>query len=171
VKRSRLAENERERVAEVFEEHRRYIEGVAVSQVGRDAAPDVVQEVGVIMCRSLNGLRDPGAIRAYLYRVTVNAARMIRRTNLRHDRTREALEVYERAEQAVAHPDEHIRDNERREAFREALEDLKPRDKRLICDDLDGRRILTSDSTRRMALSRARVRLRDLLRNDPRFKL
>ncbi len=74
--RQALSDAERQRVAEVFETHGRLIEGVALSQVHGDRAEaaEVVQDVAVLVCRHLNGLRDPAAIRSWLYQVTVRAA-------------------------------------------------------------------------------------------------
>lgn len=75
--RPRLSEVEAARVADVFTEHRRLIESVAVAQVNgdREAAAEIVQDVGLRLARHLHRLRSPEALTTWLYRLTVNAAR------------------------------------------------------------------------------------------------
>lgn len=72
-----LSDADRARVAEVFEDNRRFIEAVATSQVNGDQAEaaEIVQEVAVRLCRRLARLRSPAALQSWIYRMTINAAR------------------------------------------------------------------------------------------------
>lgn len=83
-----LTEAETGRVAEVFETHRRFIESVAAAQVNGDhtEAVEIVQAVAVRLCRRLGGFRGSADLRTWLYRVTVNAARDRRRSQVREAR-------------------------------------------------------------------------------------
>jgi RNA polymerase sigma factor (sigma-70 family) len=168
--RHRLTEADRRRIGAVFEEHRGFIEAVAIRHAGVDQAPDVVAEVGVRLCQSLNGLRARDAIRTWIYRVTVSAAHDLHRDQARLARARAQLETLTSPHESVVEPDEYLRDQQRRDAFMEALNRLKSRDKTLICnmcalDDVSG-----TSSADRVALHRARQRLREQLLRDPRLR-
>jgi RNA polymerase sigma factor (sigma-70 family) len=169
MNRSRLTSPDRERVGRVFEQHRGYVEALAVQHAGVDDAPDVVAEVGLRLCQSLNGLRDPEAIRTWIYRLTVSCARDLHRDRSRLARTREQLTAFSAPETSVVEPDEYIRDQQRRDAFLEALDRLRSRDKRLICNSLGLGGVSVSNGADRVALSRARQRLREQLLRDPRL--
>jgi RNA polymerase sigma factor (sigma-70 family) len=169
MSRGRLKAADRERIADVFEQHRGFVEAVAIQHAGRDDAPDVVAEVGLRLCTSLNGLREPDALRAWIYRVTVSAARDLHKQRVRLERTREAVQAVSSPSDAILEPDEYLRDNRRRDAFLEALNRLKNRDRRLICNSLGLERVSVSDGADRVALHRARQRLREALLTDPRL--
>lgn len=169
MKRERLTAADRRRIADVFEQHRGYVEALAIQHAGRDQAGDVVAEVALRLCTSLNGLREPAAIRSWIYRVTVSAARDLHRDQARLDRTRDAIAVSSSPTDRVEHPDEYVRDVRRRDAFRDALDRLKGRDRRLICNSLGLGEVSVSDSADRVALHRARNRLREVLLQDPRL--
>jgi RNA polymerase sigma-70 factor, ECF subfamily len=165
----RLKAADRERIGEVFEEHRGFVEAVAIQHAGREDAPDVVAEVGLRLCTGLNGLRDATAIRSWIFRVTVSAARDLHQDRARQDRAREALTAVTSPSDAVLEPDEYVRDAQRRDAFMEALNRLRSRDRRLICNSLGLDRVPVSDGADRVALHRARQRLREALLTDPRL--
>jgi len=167
--RVRLNEADRKRIGDVFAQHRGFVEAVAVQEVGHDEAPDVVAEVGLRLCQSMNGLRDPGAIRTWIYRVTVSVARDTHADRARFERTRDRLAAFTNPHEAVVDPDEHLRNARRHEAFTDALNRLKSHDKTLICHSLGlGTVYVAHDATDRRALSRARQRLRAYLIRDPR---
>lgn len=167
--RTRLTAADRRRIATTFETHRGFVEAVAVQHVGREDAAEVVAEVALRLCTSLNGLREPEAIRTWIYRVTVSAARDLHTDRTRLSRTREAVAAATLPTDRVEHPDEYVRDNRRRDAFVEALNRLKTRDRRLICNSLGLEGVRVSDSADRVALHRARQRLREVLLQDPRL--
>jgi RNA polymerase sigma factor (sigma-70 family) len=163
-KQAKLTARDRDRIGRVWEDHRGYVEALAVQHAGREHAGDVVAEVGLRLCTHLNGLRDRQAIRTWIYRVTVSAARDLYQDQARQAHAREQLEAFAGTGQAVVVPDEHVRDGRRRDAFLEALERLKTRDKRLICNSLGLKGVpVVLGGADRVALSRARQRLRDLL--------
>lgn len=167
--RSRLTAGDRQRIGRVFEEHRPFVEAVAVQHAGRDAAADVVAEVGLRLCTSLNGVRDPEAIRGWIYRVTISVSRDLHADRARLERARGALAAVTTPHESVMDPDDEIRASRRRDAFRDALERLRSRDKTLICHTLGLNRVPVPDAADRKALSRARQRLRTILQTDPRL--
>jgi RNA polymerase sigma factor (sigma-70 family) len=169
MKRARLTAADRRRIGDVFEAHRGFVEAVATQHVGREDAPDVVAEVGLRLCTSLNGLREPDAIKTWIFRVTVSVSRDLHRSRARLDRSREALEASHAPHSAVVEPDEYVRDERRRDAFLEALNRLKRRDRRLICNSLGLDAVSVPDSADRVALFRAKQRLREVLLRDPRL--
>lgn len=125
-----LTDCQRQRVAAVFAEHQRFIESVALSQVHGDRAEaaDVTQDVAVVICRHLDGLTEPAAIRSWLYQVTVRTAR---------DRYRAAMLERSGRQQmtARAEPDEVVDLNdcvlarERRRLLRVAVQALPQRER------------------------------------------
>lgn len=167
--RTRLTAADRDRIGGVFETHRGYVEALAVQHAGREHAAEVVAEVGLRLCTSLNGLREPAAIRVWIYRVTLNAIRDLHADGLRLERTREAVAASTLPSDAIENPDEYVRDARRRDAFLEALNRLKSRDRTLICNELGLRRDYVSDGADRVALHRARQRLREIVLQDQRI--
>lgn len=168
--RARLTESERQHVGSVFDEHRGFVEAVAIQHAGRDDAPEVVALVGLRLCQSLNGLRDRDAIRTWIFRVTVSAARDVQRDRRRFDDTRAHVAAVTTPTSAVLDPDDIVREGQRRDALRQALNRLKSREKTLICNSLDLDRVFVSGTADRVALSRARRRLRTFLQSDPRMR-
>jgi DNA-directed RNA polymerase specialized sigma24 family protein len=165
----RLTEADRERIGDVFETHRGFVEAIAVQQVGRDDAGDVVAQVGLRLCQSLNGLRDPQAVRTWIYRVTVSVAKTFQRDRGRLERTREQIAAFTPAPPVVV-PDAVVQEGQRRDALTEALNRLKCRERRLICNTLASDVVFVPSGADRVALSRARSRLRNFLINDPRLR-
>lgn len=90
-----LTDTEATQVGEVFDTHARFIEAVARrhSRAPQDV-PDIVQSVGVQICRTLRGFRGDAGITTWLYRVTVNTAIDNWRLERRQlEKVREALQV------------------------------------------------------------------------------
>lgn len=161
--RARLSAGDRDRIGRVFEEHRPFVEAVAVQHAGRDDAADVVAEVGLRLCTALNGLREPGAVRAWIYRVTIAAARDHHRARARFARTRDAVAASVHEHEAVEDPDDLVHQAERSARLTAALDRLKSREKSLICHSLGHASVSVLDAADRQALSRARRRLREWL--------
>lgn len=87
-----LTEAEAAHVGQVFDAHHGFIEAVARRHTRsvQDVA-DVVQTVGVQVCRRLSGFRGQAGITTWLYRVTVNAAIDGWRSEQRLVKARQAL--------------------------------------------------------------------------------
>lgn len=159
-----LNEAERERVADVFQSHRGFVESVAARHVAHPQdVPDVVQAVAVQVCRGLNGFRDEAQLTTWLYRVTVNTARTHFRRERRQARAVEAIQCQPAPEPAVD-PDEQVIMGERSQALHDALERLQPDRSQALRDQMSGCSVI-SDRTKRYW---ARRDLRDLLAGDPR---
>lgn len=159
--RRRLTVDQRDHVRATFEEYRGYVEAVATQHVGAEHAPDVVGEVGLRLCRSLNGLREPSAVRAWVYRVTVSAARDHYRKQERLERTREHLAATSSEYEAVVDPDVEVARAQQRSDFYKALDRLKGSEKTAIRNALLGSVVF--GGTERVALTRAKARLRTIL--------
>lgn len=163
-----LSEAEAERAADVFTTHQRFVENVARQYApGPDHVPDIVQQVGLQVCKGLNGYRGDAELKTWLYRVTVNVARDHYRAERRHLlRPREAVAA-EPMPEPVIDPDEQAHVGERLQALHDAVERLKPLYRHLMRDEMTGTAVLSS---RKHARHRARQRLRDLLTDDPRLE-
>ncbi len=120
------------RVAEVFETHRRFVEAIAMTEVNGDRAEaaEIVQDVAVRLCRHLNGLRDPAAIRSWIYKLTVHTARD-RRDSRRSEGA--ALDRYQTAPAPVpiVDPDQVVLDGQRRRLLSGVIQRL-PTTERLV---------------------------------------
>lgn len=136
-----LTEEARARVADVFESNRRYIEAIAIQQVGGDhtEAAEVVQDVALRLCRKLQTFRHSAALRTWLYRVTVNAARDRMAAVRRRSRGRVDLEddEMERARleanpAAILDPDDHVTERERRDLVARAVAGLPLRERQVL---------------------------------------
>jgi len=70
---------------EIYVRHAAYVAGLVGRVIGRNhEVPDVVQDVFLIAHRRLSGVRDPGAVRAWLGRIAVReASRRLRWRRLR----------------------------------------------------------------------------------------
>lgn len=163
-----LSPTERARVAEVFVDHRQFVENVARQYApGPQDVPDIVQAVGVQVCRSLAGFRGQCQLRTWLFRVTVNTARKHyhkERTEFR--RPVEEMTTYGPSELVESDQDAHVQTGERLAALRAAVERLKPFYRQLIREELTGDGVLTH---RKSSRHRARQRLKALLAEDPRL--
>lgn len=87
-----LTPDEADRVGLIFEEYGGLIESVARRHTrSAQDVPDVVQHVGLQVCRNLAGFQGRSGITTWLYRVTVNASIDTWRDGQRIERVREAL--------------------------------------------------------------------------------
>lgn len=162
--RAPLEPDDAELVGRVFEAHRAYVEAVAIRYVGFADAPEIVAEVGLRLCQSLNGVRAPGAIRGWILRATVNAARDWQRDRAKTWRTLAAAAIFERPDSAICDPEADLERAERARRLRAAVDRLNPSEKTAIRHTL-GLHSVSSDKNgaERAANSRARAKLRALL--------
>lgn len=162
-----LSEAEAERAADVFTTHQRFVENVARRYApGPDHVPDIVQQVGLQVCKGLNGYRGDAEVKTWLYRVTVNVARDHYQAERRHLlRPREAV-MAEPVPEPVIDPDEQAQIGERLQALHDAVERLKPLHRQLMREEISGSGVL---SIRKTTRQRARQQLRKLLSDDPRL--
>lgn len=81
----------------LFRRYSSYVAAVAHRLLGRDEeVDDTIQEVFLVAVRSLKSVRDPGAIRGWLARITVRTARQrLRKRRLRAFLGLDAPVVYE----------------------------------------------------------------------------
>lgn len=163
-----LTEAERDRVADVFTQHQRFVENVArLHAPAPDHVPDIVQAVAVQVCRGLNGYRGESELKTWLFRVTVNTAR----TYYRRERSqvlapREAVLAQPMVE-PIVDPDAQVAEAERADALHEAIDQLTPFHRNLMRNQLRGALVeLGSKASRH----RARRQLRQLLADDPRLE-
>lgn len=165
-RRDQLTEAEAARVADVFTTHHRFLEHVARQHApSPDHVPDIVQAVGIQVCRGLNSFRDEANLTTWLYRVTVNTARTYYRREKRHLLAVEAATNYPDPD-TVLDPDDQLVEGRRRAALSEALDRMKPLHQQLIREELAGAGVL---SCRKSSRHRARRQLRQLLADDPRL--
>jgi RNA polymerase sigma-70 factor, ECF subfamily len=141
---------------------------------------DVFQDTLLAAYQSLEGLRDPAAVRSWLFRVAANACRMRRRKN--GPRREVGLDEHFAAENAVLEvpdeaarrPDDEAARTEMHRAISAALLQL-PTEQRLVVllRDVEGlstretaEALSVSPPAVKMRLLRARARLRELLGED-----
>lgn len=189
-----LTDAEATQVGEVFDAHARFIEAVARrhSRAPQDV-PDIVQSVGVQICRKLRGFRGDAGITTWLYRVTVNTAIDNWRLERRQlEKVREALaatrpgeirrsggEPCDQEPRAVAlaayegpavpptQVEQLLRD-ERADGLHAAIGRLRPLHATLMREELAESSVLQG-SKQWSSKHRARQRLREVLSADPRF--
>jgi RNA polymerase sigma-70 factor (ECF subfamily) len=166
MKRDVLTEAEADRVAEVFQEHRTFVESVARQHSPHPQdVPDIVQAVGLRVCRGLTGFREESALTTWLYRMTVNTARSHYRQERRAARAVAVLAAHPGPE-PVVDPDEQAIQGERSQALHEALNRMRPAAANLIRDELTSQCVISYRS--RSTRYRARQALRCQLEDDPR---
>lgn len=166
-------------VEAVFTEHHRFIESVARKHAYRsDDIPDIVQNVAVNLCRSLDRFGGRSNIKTWLFRVTANAARDHYRNESRLERTRAQVEALVQP-MPVERPDEAYRRGQRITALRDAVSCLRPASRAVICNvlsesDVQGNRKADMDpqAARRQRTQRFRARheLRIRMANDDRLE-
>lgn len=161
-----LTETEAERVADVFETHQAFVESVARRFAPSPMhVPDIVQSVGVQVCRGLGGFREDSQITTWLYRITKNVALDMRRreqAQIIKARTRLAEQPHP---DRVVDPDDVVLSGQRMAALQDAIDQMRPQQQRAIRRILDDRSVLVvSRSTQRRAMRT----LRGLLADDPR---
>jgi len=177
---SPLTEAEADRVGAVFAAHQAFVEAVAQrhSPSPQDV-PDIVQNVGVNVCRALAGFRGDAGITTWLYRITVNTARdYVRQEESHIGRVRTALRPHVAGDrrwgghafQAPARADAPVAalvGLRRAEAVRDAIARLRPLHAELMLEEISPD--LVQSSGKHTSRHRARQRLRVLLDGDPRL--
>lgn len=161
-----LSEAEAAQVADVFETHQAFVESVARRFAPSPMhVPDIVQSVGVQVCRGLSGFRQDSQITTWLYRITKNVALdMRRREQAQIIKARTRLAEQPLPDQ-VLDPDDTVAGGQRMEALHQAIATMRPQQQRAIRRILgDGSVLVVSRSTQRRALRT----LRTLLADDPR---
>lgn len=164
-----LSDADAQRVAEVFDAHRRYIETVARQHAPTpDDVPDIVQQVAVQLCRGLHRFRGDSDIRTWLWMVTANVARAAWRQQQRRRRLEDTY-LQLRPDEPSVSPDAEVAARERREALSTAIELLPDAARELLRHEMVTGVIQTS-SRARWTRYRARRRVRVLLETDPRVQ-
>lgn len=164
----RLSDDQRDLAESVWNAYRPFVESVARKHLAdrADDVPDVVQNVGLVLCRHLDGFRGNGGLRSWIFQVTVHEARRVRRGAVRHERIVESLTLEPTFSDAPT-PHEHLERNRRIQAVREALDSLKPSHREILRDEIDGSGLYTSDRGKRSLRYRARKELRSLIDRSP----
>jgi len=165
----RLTDDERDLAEAVWITYRPFVEAVARRNLNgqADALADVVQNVGLIICRKVHGLRGAGGLRTWIFRVTVHEARRLRRVEGRHGRIVEALTL-EPTYQAVPTPHETLDRTRTIHAVREALATMAPGNAEILRHDLAGDELYIGDGAIRSLRYRAKKELRSLIdRHEP----
>lgn len=159
-----LTEHEQDRAASIFTAHRVFIEAVARQYAPTPTdVPDVVQSVGVSICRSLHGFRGESHIRTWLYRVTVNAARDLHRREQRHiSRPREAMAAQPVDEAVEPDYDQQLQLQHRQGLLEAAIQRLQPKHQAAIRSHLSGSGVQRSGRAK-LARMEARRELRQIL--------
>ena len=157
---------DRRRIGVVVETHRSLVEAVARQHVSALDVPDLVQEVSLRICERLNGLRNPGAIRGWILRVTVNTAKSVHRSRLAE---RAALERFAHAwrdDEHIEDPDGIVLEGERLKRLMGAIAQLRTTDQavaaRVLADQGQ-----PGDDAQRQRRRRMRRRLRLILEGTP----
>lgn len=163
-----LTEAERDRVDEVLSTHRSFIEAVARQYApSPQEVPDIIQNVAFKVCRGLGDFRGDAKLTTWLFRVTVNEARIIFRRQTQE--TRKA-ERFAQQPEPIEDPDQVVAQNDRRRAVMDAVADLPYRQRRCLTKavraNFENRSILLKNKRFR---SDVRTRLRTRLAEDPRM--
>lgn len=164
----RLTEEERELAASVWDAYRPFVESVARQHLidQADAVPDVVQTVGLIVCRKLHDFRGAGGLRSWIFRVTLHEARRVRRVERRHGRIMDALTL-EPSPDPLPSPHDALERSQRVQAVREALAQMKPAHREILRQDLDAPGLYRSEGAVWSLRYRARKKLRSLIDRTP----
>jgi RNA polymerase sigma-70 factor (ECF subfamily) len=167
VKLQALSEAESARVGEVFDKHQAFVESVARRFAPAPMhVPDIVQAVGVQVCRGLNGFRQDAEITTWLYRITKNAAMDLRRRERAQILQARRRLVEQPQPDRVVDPDDIVHEGQRMEALHQALGRMRPKQQEAIRRILgDPSVLVVSRSTER----RAKRTLKTWLANDPRM--
>lgn len=162
-------------IAQVFETHARYIEAVARQHAPTlDDVPDIVQDVGLQLCRSLHRFRGQSDIRTWLYRVTVNAAVTVWRQQQRRGRLEaKHLRLRPTAPDSLhpGSPELALMTREQRAAIEGALAVLSVEQGGVIRNDFADAAITPSSARTRKLRHTARRAMRQRLATDPRATL
>lgn len=156
-------------VEAVLLEHGRYIESVAARfAYGRDAVPDIVQEVQLRLCQSLHGVREPRYLKTWLFKVTQNAAISMFRRQARIEHGEDAvaaITVEESVDLEALLITKDAHDRQRRVLHRGIEEVCTPRQREALRQMLAPKRVYSSKSTH-SAIARARKRLRQWMQEQ-----
>ena len=103
-----IARGETRALGDLAELHESMLLGIALALVGhrRDVACDVVQDAWVSVLRSASTFRATGSVRAWLTRITVNAAR----DRLRRERSNGGLRSFRLTNDAAANEQVNVAD-------------------------------------------------------------
>ncbi len=71
----RIRAGDEEAFNELYRKYAPMVHGIILAQVGRDDAPDLVQEVFIAAFRNIDALREPAAVGAWLAMIARNRAR------------------------------------------------------------------------------------------------
>lgn len=167
-----LTEQEAERVGAIFEAHKGFLESVAKRHCNHPQdVPDIVQAVGVRLCKFPNAFRGDARLTTFLFRVTVNTARSYHKSGMaRHARIMERATqpIVDDMQRQVLDPDDFVTAGERHAALHEAIGQLSQDDQEVLRNLLaDG--VVLPDSRIKKRRYFARRRLRDILATDPRL--
>lgn len=159
-----LTEAEQQLAADIFTQHQPFIESVARKHATHSQdVQDVVQAVGMNLCKGLKAFRGESHIRTWLYRVTANAARDHYRAEQRHIRkAQEAIQAHPQPEAHEPNPDESLSEAAQQARLEAAIQQLRPEYQTLIRNKLGAGAVLT-DQKARVQLMRAKRELRAIL--------
>ncbi len=122
-----LTEAEQQQAEAVFQEHRTFVESVARKHSPNlQDVPDIVQTVGMKVCRSIHGFQGRAKLQSWLYRITVNVARDLHRRESRQVRIVERLDMLDPQTEAV-HTDDPVVQTDRQKAVHDAIQKLRIR--------------------------------------------
>ena len=143
--------------------------GFGVRMCGeREDARDVVQDTLLQAYRSLKGLKEPGALKSWLYRVASNACLMKRRKgkfepdrelSLEDLMPRDAGEARAEIPDASVLPDEALERARARHAVREAIDAL-PSNYRIVLVMRDMEQLTTRETAQALGLAETAVKMR-----------
>lgn len=160
-----LTEAEQQQAEAVFQEHRAFVESVARKHSPHQQdVHDIVQTVGLKVCRSLQGFQGRAKVASWLFRVTVNAARDHHRQASRQVRVIHQSEILDPKTEAVIMADPAI-GSERVAAVHEAIKRLRPKYRKIILAELADK---TNPVAKRKLKAEALQQLRQILAVDPR---
>jgi RNA polymerase sigma-70 factor (ECF subfamily) len=151
-------------------QHERLVLVTALRMTGSlPDAQDVSQEVFLKLYRNLGRVPGEGAVKAWLYRVTVNACHDARR--MRQRRPESPVEAAGQLVSQAADPQEELAAAERRRAVEMSLRVLAEKERAaIVLRDIEGlstpevaRALGSSEATVRSQISKARVKMRDFV--------
>jgi RNA polymerase sigma factor (sigma-70 family) len=97
--------------------------------LSRDDASEIFQQVCLGLLSELNNIRDPRSLPAWLIKVTTNQSIQWSRQQARFIGIREEQNIWEAETTNI---EDHLRDSEKDQMVREALQEVRPRCRELI---------------------------------------
>jgi RNA polymerase sigma-70 factor (ECF subfamily) len=152
----------------IMRQHERMVLATALRLTGNlEDAKDVSQEVFLKLYRNLSKVAAPGALAAWLYRVTVNACHDLRRRRP----VSAPMEMADELPDVAKDPQAHVTEAERRRVLELSLRLLSEKERAaLVLRDLEGlsteetARVLgSSKATVRSQVSKARMKVHDFV--------